>query len=45
MRKSFEDTGCFINANYYIQVCYSSGIRSYLSNRQGSCEMYVAKKN
>lgn len=22
MLQSFEDTGCFINANYYIQVCY-----------------------
>lgn len=39
MLKSFEDTGCFINANYYIQVCYSLGIRPYLGSRWGSCEM------
>lgn len=45
MLKSFEDTGCFINANYYIHVCNSLGIRPYFSNKEGSCEMYVAKNN
>lgn len=43
MLKLFGGTRCFMSANYYIQVCYSLGIRSYLGNRWGGCEMYVVK--
>lgn len=43
MLKLFGGTRCFMSANYYIQVCYSLGIRSHLGNRWVGCEMYVVK--